>query len=480
MATYPYSISIRPQVKKRVGLFGGLITLALLTLSSSIRLLPLGYRQHYILLSDAAWGLIVLIALLLGVTRRRLPFSLPARLVKPWVILTSLVFIGTFVNLIYRLETLSFFSRELWGPTILFLGRYLLSFFVFGISYYWFQSRHHTRFAVRLLLWATVIVGLVPVLQLLKLLPDFWPKGITLPDWVHTGTFEAAGHLNVYMLFMMGLGLQIWLGRRRMASKRLLSFCLAATIAAQLISGRLSAWVAIFGFFLVLAVLLSTQTTGRRRTWGYRLLILAIAVSIFVLTQPALRSLLESDLDLADFEIVESGHIPFRVNVPLAYVQYVFESGNTFLNLILGFGFASSKTYISIYGGPSGERLLSGAHNQLVTWFFELGIPGLLVYCWFAIASIRLVFSGGRKVGASGWVLFATVLTLNLQSIAGSSLFIYSTLYGNSTFFYLAALALGVRLVEQEANALRELSTKDTEARDTSPNLQRVRFRSRV
>lgn len=432
------------------GLLRVLFTIALLSLSVVVYIIPLPYKGEYIILSDVAWGVLIVAVLVSGVVSRNIPMSLPRRMRLPWRWFTLLVLMGTVVTLLYRTPGRSFFSLRLWGPAVFYTFRYILFLGAFAVAYEYFGDSLRATQGARILILAGGIVALIVVGQAMGIVPDFWPQKES--EWVHVGPLSPhQGHLAFYMLVLASLVLLVRLSRRQILPGMLLNLVLVLSIAAELISGRRSGWVSMVVFFWLTGLLASKGLPSYRRL-RLRGLMLAIGLLILILVfgNPKLRQAVEEVYDFERQVFVVGNNLEFRLIAPLTYLRYFFQSeyNPLLFNLLLGTGFASTRTYIVLVGGPY-EKVLGGAHNQLVEIFFQLGIPGLLVYVWLMIEMFRSAIVRARRTGASGWVMVSSLVAINLWSLTGGLLG-YSTIGGNGAIFFLVCFALGLRLLEQE------------------------------
>jgi hypothetical protein len=438
-ATSPHTGLLHPVYGSALGRFSVTkftLVLALLSLLVAARAVDLPYSHHYLLFSDIMWVCLLVLVLLRAGFGGHLKLSFPAAMHRPWIVLGLLVLVGTIVTVYFRAPGRPFMSLRLWGPGLLYGFRFALWYFSFAIAYRMFADRHQCTRAAQLMLVGCSLVCLVIAGQALGVFPEFWPERSGSPG--HVGPLAPHhGHLGGYMILFAGLALQIRLGRRRILPVWFLNIVIALCALAELLGSRRSGWFALVLLFALPSSWSMRTSNSRRRIGVFWLRVfLAVAMVVLVLFHPDLRSHLDKILDWSGGALEAKGNLAFRWDAPVAYIRYFFAQD---MSLLFGAGYGASSTYVNLMGGT---------HNQLVTWFFELGLPGLFAFLWLAWATHLVFFRAARRAGATGWVALNTIFALHVYGLGG--VFIHTSMWGNFTLLYVVYLALALRLLHHE------------------------------
>jgi len=430
-----------------------LFFVALVSVSTCIHVISLPYADEFVMFSDIAWSVLLLFLVLTILVYRRKAFTLPRELRRPVLWLTICVIFGSLVTLFHRSDTRSLFSLSLWGPTLFYLYRYLLFVLALAATHFYCRTETRIRRCTRILVLSGLGVEIIVLLQAVGLLPHFWPElnFTTLP--IYVGPLSAHhAHIGGYVLILVGLALQSRFLHRPLLPRPVIDIILALSLPILLYSQKRAAWAAMLVFLVFSFFAIIKKAGVKRFIYGLVLVLGLICMLLYlVFTQDLFRDHLVKAFDVEQMEMVEGGNLEARVETPLIYLR---EFNRSKINYLIGTGFASTRTYMVIYGGPFNKKL-GGAHNQYVNIFIELGVPGLLAFLLLLYRFFLISRRGSPKSADSRNFVTATFFALVIYGAAGS-LFFVSSLHGNLSLYVFVYFALAARLIEYEEVLVRK------------------------
>lgn len=423
--------------------------LAMLSLSIAYPIVTLPYNEC-LYLSDLLFSILAVTMLIQLAVYRMSPAVnshsfMPQYLVKPWLFFTLIVLIGSLTTLYYRSETRDFFTLSLWGPTLFYAYRYAIYLIAFIISYSLFGSRILAVAGARLILLSGLLVVLVIVAQWLNLIPDLWPIYSGDRRFSHVGPLSPhRGHAAAYIIILTSLAVQACASKFPSLPRSVLLPIIPLNAFAMFATGRRSGWLALL---LFLALAFACLIAGHRTTKRALHLIIVLFVSfllmlLYLLNNPTISAQFSDVFDLQEFTMRPGGNFEGRVISATEYIRYFVKEP---INFILGCGFASTLTYIVIYGGPFYKNL-GGAHNQYVTILVELGLPGLAIFLWLLFAMLRAIAFASSHSTSLKLIVLSSTVCLFIYSLGGG-IFYYGSLMGNLTAYFMVVYALQLRLL---------------------------------
>lgn len=281
-------------------------------------------------------------------------------------------------------------APELGKGIRVFLG-YLTSVAVFIIPFYMKQCQKDMGFAIRLVLWSSIV-------------PAFY----AFVDYAHGGVGGSNGnrvnsvfaHANIfafYLLIVITLAFYLAKSEVLRVSRfgRWLLFAYIGILMVDLMMTKTrSAWAACIVIFLMYGFIFQK-----------RYIFYLIVGGIVALLIPDVRDRL---LELDAAKQYWTNNMPSN---SYEWRQMIWESGlnyMTFSSLAFGYG-SQSFAYYSVEFFPLANGHEWGAHNVYVQWLFEAGIVGLIGAAWL-YSRIFSILKLGLKDDKFGTVIVITVV----------------------------------------------------------------------
>ena len=158
---------------------------------------------------------------------------------------------------------------------------------------------------------------------------------------------------------------------------------------------------------------------------------------LLIFSNPDFFRAVITSFDFGSNEIVEGSNFEGRIVTPLLYLEYFFDDT---MNLFVGTGFASTKTYLMLTVGAWSKNL-GGTHNQYVEVLLELGVGGFVVFLWMLLGFCRAIIYSTIGNYYQRIVFVTGFLAILVYAMPGAFLFVGSA-YGNYTLYFFVVFAI--------------------------------------
>jgi O-antigen ligase len=286
------------------------------------------------------------------------------------------------------------------------------------------DTRRKYNFILKVIYLNIVIQAILAFFQGLKLIPNLWPSyWIANYGDIPVGTLSPHHkHIGVIMLLGIGVSLSFLRSSRSLIIRLMLIILIVIMIIVPILGGTRSVWLGLVAF--AAAYLYMHKGRGLMTAT----LIVSGFLIIFWLGQDIIRDPVIHKINTRLIERVErfgfSGISEGRTNIYLEEIPATIKSSPWLL--LTGTGFQN----IAIYLGAT------GAHNNYLQVWLELGFLGFIIYMRFLLAILKKLKATAaeahsffeRLLAQDVWVIFMAVL---------ATMFVGETLWAQYSMFTL-------------------------------------------
>lgn len=293
------------------------------------------------------------------------------------------------------------------------------------------RTRKQQRQLVYVILCIALFLSIFGFFQRFGLNPFWWWRyeGLNLNSNSLSSTYKNYNHLAGYLEMSLPLLLGLFLTRtRRGALFFLMIYCVILIVAAHVLSLSRGGWFALTVALLFMATTLLIQQRFRRKK-----MLLTITAGLFLLILFILTGthIVERILTITEEEII----VGFNGRT-IAWNGTVEMINDYWLT---GSGPGSYATIFTQYQPPGIASRFFYAHNDYLHYTAELGLPIILIMCWFIYVLFKTGFKKLQSPSRQTWGITLGAMTGIIAMLLHSFGDFNLHLPANATLFTLLA-----------------------------------------
>lgn len=405
--------------------FENIFLLLLISYSFVFPVLQLPYSDlTYLRFDDIIWILFIVLSLLRISSKKEKILHYPY--FKPLILLCIIILLSSFQILYGSQEKYHLaIYNSLWYQMRFFQGVAVLL-----ITSILFPNRLRKK-CLQYIFAFGFILSIIGIFQFLKILPIYHYHKLNIHSTYSINSLLSfnSAHLGAYLIAASFFGLEIFESIKRGLGKYFILFLNIAILACLIYTSSRASWFGWIGGFMFFA--LYKRGFKKRILW---LIFIGILLITFM-SLPTLRNNIY--YNIGEKRIESATH---RLNAYKLTLNYLSNNPRV---LFWGVGFMDWR--YSLYGITT----VASAHNNYLDVLAELGILGLIIFCWFW----TLIFKMSKKLSNEkifgGRSFSAILIGYFVASLSGELIY---PVWSLESFFSLLMLMTGIVLSSYHKN----------------------------